>query len=228
MKPIEQPEPKTMNYIGPSMNPILRPGDRLHIVPYDFQEVRGGDVIVFIPPGGDSKVVHRVISVNSDGIRTRGDNCNHADDWVLRRENILGRVVAAQRRNRRLRVFGGPLGHSLAVAIRAIKSIDSNLTSLLRPFYQRLARAGVFRRWLPGWMKTRAISLSHPAGTELQLLMGRRVIGRWLPGMTRWHIRRPFRLFVDEETLPENKAEVSGVRCQVENKAEVSGVSKDI
>jgi hypothetical protein len=64
-------------------------------------------------------------------------------------------------------------------------------------------------------MKTRAISLSHPAGTELQLLMGRRVIGRWLPGMSGWNIRRPFRLFVDEEALPENKAEVSGVRFQV-------------
>jgi hypothetical protein len=228
MKPIEQPEPKTMNYIGPSMNPILRPGDRLHIVSYDFQEVRGGDVIVFIPPGGDSKVVHRVISVNSDGIRTRGDNCNHADDWVLRRENILGRVVAAQRRNRRLRVFGGLWGHLLSVAIRATKSIDSNLTSMLRPFYQWLARAGVFRRWLPSGMRPRVISFNRDAGTELQLVMGQRVIGRRLEGKTGWHIRRPFRLFVDEAALPENKAEVSGVRCQVKNKAKVSGASKDI
>jgi hypothetical protein len=42
--------------------------------------------------------------------------------------------------------------------------------------------------------------------------MGRRVIGRWLPGMSRWHIRRPFRLFVDEASLPENPARGSVVR----------------
>jgi hypothetical protein len=41
--------------------------------------------------------------------------------------------------------------------------------------------------------------------------MGRRVVGRWLPGMTRWYIRRPFRLFVDEESLPENPGKDSVV-----------------
>jgi hypothetical protein len=201
-----------MNYVGTSMNPVLKPGDRLQVISCNGQEIRRGDVIVFIPPGRDSKVVHRVISVNSLGVKTRGDNCNQEDDWVLSREHIIGRVVAAQRGSRRLRVFGGLWGHLLAVAIRATKSIDSNLTSLLRPFYQRLVRAGVFRRWLPAWMKTKAISLSHPAGTELQLLMGRRVIGRWLPGKGGWNIRRPFRLFVDEASLPENPGKVSVVR----------------
>jgi hypothetical protein len=208
-------ELKSMNYIGSSMNPTLKPGVRLDVSAYHGQKIRKGDVIVFIPPGGDSKIVHRVTSVNSDGIRTRGDNRNHEDDWVLSRDHILGRVVATQRNNRRRRIFGGPLGRFFAVTVRVIRAMDSPVSYLLRPAYGRLAKAGVFRRWLPACMKTRAISLSHPAGTELQLLMGRRVIGRWLPGMSGWNIRRPFRLFVDEEALPENKAEVSGVRFQV-------------
>jgi len=214
MEPSQVTKQEPMTYIGPSMNPTLKPGDRLEVIFCGGQIIRRGDVIAFIPPGGDSKVVHRVISVNSDGIKTRGDNCNFEDDWVLSREHILGRVVSAQRGNRRLRVFGGLLGHSLAVAIRATKSIDSNLTSLLRPFYQRLARAGVFSRWLPSRMRPRVISFNRDAGTELQLVMGRRVIGRWLEGKSEWNIRRPFRLFVDEESLPENKAEVSGVRYE--------------
>ncbi len=211
MEPIESLKPRTINYIGPSMSPLLKPGDRLQIIPYDGQEIRRGDVIVFISPEDSSKVVHRVISIDSNGIKTQGDNCNSEDDWVLRRENILGRVVAAQRRNRRLRVFGGLWGHLLAVAIRATKSIDSNLTSMLRPFYQRLARTGVFSRWLPSRMRPRVISFNREAGTELQLVMGRRVIGKWPEGKSGWNIRRPFRLFVDEEALPENTTEVSGV-----------------
>jgi hypothetical protein len=97
------------------------------------------------------------------------------------------------------------------MVIRAIKGIDSILSSLLRPFYERLANGGAYRGWLSAWIKTRAISLSHPAGTELQLLMGRYVIGRWLPGKSGWNIRRPFRLFVDETSLPENPAKGSVV-----------------
>jgi signal peptidase I len=45
---MEQKELKSMNYIGTSMNPTLKPGDRLETVPCDRQEIRRGDVIVFI------------------------------------------------------------------------------------------------------------------------------------------------------------------------------------
>jgi hypothetical protein len=226
MEPLKPPQLKPQNYIGPSMNPLFKAGDRLEIISYDQEKIRAGDVVVFISPEDGSKVVHRVISVNSSGIRTRGDNCNHEDDWILKQDNVLGRVVSAQRGKRRIRVLGGPLGYSFAMAVRVFKIINSNLTSLLRPFYQRLARAGVFRRWLPCRMRPRVISLIREAGTELQLVIGRRVIGRWLPSKTGWNIRRPFRLFVDEGALPENKEEVSGFRCQVSgtDKAEVSGV----
>jgi hypothetical protein len=209
---MEARESKSMNHIGTSMSPVFKTGDRLQVIPYNQQEIRRGDVVVFIPPGGDSKIVHRIISVNSDGIKTRGDNCNHADDWVLRWEDILGRVISSQRGNRRFKVFGGPLGHSYAVAIRVIKNIDSILSSLLRPFYQRLAKAGALRPWLPRWTRLRVISFNREAGTELQLVMGRRVIGRWSEGKSGWNIRRPFRLFVDEESLPGNPGKASVVR----------------
>jgi len=212
---METTEAQPMIYKGPSMNPALKPGDRLWIKPYNGQKIQCGDVVVFISPRDGSGVVHRVVSSDSSGIRTQGDNNNRVDPWLLSHDEILGRVFSAERGNRRRRVFGGAIGQLLGVAIRAIHAIDVSACSLFRPAYYRLARAGVFRRWLPVWMKTRAISLRHPAGTELQLLVGRRVIGRWLPGRSRWHIYRPFRLFVDEESLPENTAEVSGVRFQV-------------
>jgi hypothetical protein len=79
---------------------------------------------------------------------------------------------------------------------------------------------------LPNNIKTKVISFDRAEGTELQLLLGRRVIGRWLPGMTQWLIRRPFRLFVDEGSLPENPGKgfvVSG-QSSVANKGKVSGV----
>ena len=200
-----------MNYIGSSMNPTLKPGVRLHVRAYQGQKIRRGDVIVFSPPGGDFKIVHRVTSVNSDGIRTRGDNRSHEDDWVLRRENILGRVVAAKGRDRRQRIFGGPLGRLFAVTARVIHAINSPVSYLLRPAYSELAKVSIFTRLLPAQMRPRVVSFEQAAGKELQLLMGRRVIGRWLEGKSGWNIRRPFRLFVDEASLPENSAKGSVV-----------------
>ena len=202
-------ELQTMNYIGPSMNPTLKPGDRLRISPYHSQEIRRGDVVVFVPPGGTAKIIHRVIYTGSQGIKTRGDNCNLVDPWVLSPDRIFGRVVCARRGNRRRRVFGGTLGHLLGVIIRAINGVDHRVSGLLRPAYEWSARRGMFRRLLPAQMTLRVISFSRPEGTELQLLMGRWVIGRRLPEKSGWQIRRPFRLFVDEESLPRN---LSGLR----------------
>ena len=213
MQPTEPTKLKSINYIGPSMNPTLKPGDRLHIIPYDGQDIRRGDVVVFVPPGGGSKIIHRVVSIHSQGIKTRGDNNNELDQWVLKPDQILGCVVSAQRGNRRRRIFCGPMGSLFALTVRFIHVVDSCVSFLLRPAYREFARAGIFIRLLPAQMRPRVISLNRDAGTELQLVMGRRVIGRWMPGRTQWHISRPFRLFVEEAALPENPAKGSVVRC---------------
>ena len=193
-----------MNYIGSSMHPTLKPGDRLDTVPYDRQKIRMGDVVVFNYPLDGSKSVHRVVSVDSKGIRTRGDNCNRIDPYFLRPDQILGWVISVHRNNKRRRIFGGYLGRVFAGAARALTALDLGASFLLRPFYHRLARSGILRCWKPVWLEPRVISFRHSGGTELQLLMGRWVIGRRLPNMARWNIRRPFRLFVDENSLPRN------------------------
>jgi len=210
-KTTEQGNPNSINYLGSSMNPTLKPGDCLLIFSYDGRKVCTGDVIVFILPAGHSQIVHRVVSVDPSGIKTRGDNSNQVDDWVLSPEHILGRVVSARGVNRRRRIFGGPLGGLFAVAVRVIHAVDSWVSFLLGPAYDEFAKAGIFIRLLPAQTRPRVISLNRVAGTELQLLMGKRVIGRLLPGKTGWHIRRPFRLFVDEESLPENPGKASVV-----------------
>jgi len=212
MKPIESTEPKTMTYVGPSMNPMLQSGDQLHIIPYGDKRIRRGDVAVFTPPGDNTRIVHRVVSVDCCGLRTQGDNSKQVDQWTLLPDQVLGRVVFAQRGYEHRKVYGGLVGQLYGSIVKTINLVDSSVSSKLRPIYGRLARAGIFRRWLFERIQTRVVSFSRAAGTELQLLMGRRVIGRWLPGKTGWHIRRPFRLFVDEESLPENPGKGSVVR----------------
>jgi len=193
-----------INHIGPSMNPTLKSGDLLQVIPYDGKKVRRGDVIVFHSPENSRKITHRVISIDSKGIKTKGDNNKRIDPWVLSHDNIIGRVIYVQRGRGCRRVYWGPIGQLFVAIVKAIRLIDSVISYLLRPVYQQLARAGIFRRWLHGLLDIRVISFNRQEGTELQLLMGQQVIGRLPPGRSRWQIRRPFRLFVDEESLPRN------------------------
>lgn len=190
------------NYTGPSMNPTLRAGDCLKVVPYEDGKIRVGDVIVFHPPGHRRCVVHRVVSVSSQGIRTGGDNNNNVDPWILSPDHIAGRVVSAQRRDRNLKIYGGLWGKMFTPVRRTKRRIGLAISRILHPVYHWLARSGIFRKVLSHRFRTQILCFQRSNGVEMQLLMCRRVIGRRLPGRG-WQIKRPFRLFVNESSLPE-------------------------
>ncbi len=165
-------------YKGPSMNPVLNSPDVLHVVPYDERRIRCGDVVVFRSPDGGCNIVHRVVSINTEEIRTKGDNNGHADSWVLKRENIMGRVDWIERGDTKIRIYGVLAGRTQAVALKLVRALGSSACCLLRPLYVCLAQNRVLKRWFTSRAAMRIISLNRPEGEELQLLVGQRVIGR--------------------------------------------------
>lgn len=199
---LETMAPSDMNYTGPSMNPTLKAGDGLSVIPYGNRKIRIGDVIVFRDPTRNHNVVHRIVAVDSQNIRTRGDNNTNIDPWVLRPDDIIGCVVSAQRKNKSTTIHGGTWGRIFAPAFWTIKKVDLAVSRILHPVYHRLAGSGFFIKFIRFFPKTHCLSFNRPGGTELQLLMGNRVIGRRLPEKDHWQITRPFRLFVDEDSLP--------------------------
>jgi signal peptidase I len=192
-----------INYMGPSMKFTFQPGDNMHVVPYVKRKVRRGDVIVFLPPGKDLKVVHRVVSIDPDGIRTKGDNNPFVDTWLLSPEHIIGRVAYAQRRRAWRRIYGGTTGRVWKWMVRAVRLIQKGAYPFVRPPYRLMLRARAIRRWLFRWVPTRVISIERDRGVELQFLVGRHVVGRLLPGRKTWQIRPPFRLIVPDDSLPQ-------------------------
>ena len=112
--------PSDMNYAGPSMNPTLKAGDGINVIPYGNRKFFIGDVVVFPRPEGNDNVVHRVVAVDSQGIRTRGDNNLNMDPWVLLPDDIIGRVVSAKRKNRNVTIHGRIRGSIIASALRVI------------------------------------------------------------------------------------------------------------
>ena len=190
------------HYIGSSMFPTLKTGDILKVVTNKEKMVRIGDVVVFYSSYGRTPIVHRVVYVDNKGIKTKGDNKTAIDDCILQPNNIIGQVVAAQRGKKQIKIIGGFRGRIYASILEARKRTDTVVSTIFRPIYRWLIRTGIFRKLFSRWIHTQVLCFRHGEGIELQLQLGRRVIGRRLPGKNQWQIMRPFRVFVDEATLP--------------------------
>ncbi len=194
-------------YTGPSMNPTLKAGDGLFIVPYRGRGIAIGDVVVFRHPEGKQKIIHRVVACHSGGFRTRGDNNARPDPWLLTPEAILGKVVAANRKGRIIPIHGGIRG-LMATAIRsAFKNAERRISRGLHPLYHWLAGSGFFLRLRPFLPKMRILVFHRPDGQEWQLFLKNKRIGDYRPENGRWRIGRLFRLFVDEQQLPPHPAD---------------------
>jgi len=196
---------KRIHYMGSSMSGTFRPGDLLYVVPYEGEEVRCGDVIVFIPPGRERRVVHRVVSVSPGGIRTQGDNSSKEDPYFLKPEHIIGRVMYAKGRRKWRRVPGGVGGKWRACKLRTVRRLDSRVSSWIVPLLRRLLPVESIRRLVRKRVPLRIIAIDRPNGTEFQLLLGRMILGRLLPGRQNWNLRRTIGLLVGEESLPSEK-----------------------
>ncbi|MHB8910467.1 MAG: SynChlorMet cassette protein ScmC [Syntrophales bacterium] len=189
-------------YVGPSMNPTLREPEITEIRPYGGQPVRVGDVVLFLPPEADQPVVHRVVRATTDGIYTLGDNNIREDAFLLHPTNIQGQVVAAWRGQKRRKIPGGWRGRLTSRWIRWRGTLDRGVSPLLHPLYQGLFRRGWIARWVPAPLRPRVVVFRAQGREQLQLLLGRRIIGRYDDHKHQWQIQRPFHLFVDGSALP--------------------------
>ena len=194
-----------MIYKGASMNPIFKVGDILEIIQYDGNLIKCGDVVVFQLPGSNRKITHRVVSTASNEIRTRGDNAFKVDEPILTIDDIIGKVISIQRGKKKIRVYGGVRGKLYAGLIRPARMFEYLMSKLLRYPYYLIERVGVFSRIFPFHLNTRIIYFKRKSGIEMKLVWRKYVIGRMPPGKDKWLIRRPFRLFINDPTLPNKK-----------------------
>jgi signal peptidase I len=187
---------------GDSMRPLFRPGDRVCFVPCRVDDLQRGDVIIFAPPGKAERIVHRVVSTGPGGVRTRGDANPYVDAWTLCQEDIVGCAASMERNGKVRLIAGGFAGNVLSACIRALRRLDHLASHILHPCYRKLARSGLVRACLPSFLQPRVIIFERGGAREMQLVIGRRIIGRCAPGESKWEILRPFRLIVWEESLP--------------------------
>jgi len=188
-------------YTGASMNPTLVEPELLRVRPYGGERVRPGDIVCFRSLDGGRTVVHRVVAVGEEGIRTRGDRNGQDDAWVLPAADIIGRVTAAQRGTRRRKVPGGWRGFAALHYARLGSGIGRRAGTVPHKLYELAASLGPFDRLLPRALRPRMVRFDARHRVLLRLVMGRQAVGQYDDQRAVWHIRRPFRLFVDERAL---------------------------
>jgi SynChlorMet cassette protein ScmC len=189
-------------YVGPSMNPTLREPEIMEIMPYGGSPLRVGDVAFFQPPDAEQPVVHRIVRIAPEGVSTLGDNNTHEDAFLLQPESIKGRVVAAWRGQKRRQIAGGLPGRLASRWLSWRRFIDRGLSPLLHPLYHALSHRGFIARVLPAPLQPRVVVFRTQGREQFQLLLGKRIIGRYDERRHQWQIQRPFHLFVDKGALP--------------------------
>jgi signal peptidase I len=211
---------------GTSMNPTLDEPDLLEVKPYGKALVRPGDVVCFKSPESNTAsplaepgktIVHRVVSVGrpetgdgrpKESIRTRGDNNPTDDPWALQTGDIAGRVTTAQRGARRRAIHGGWRGLVVLRGVRMGRAIRRYAGLLPHTLYDFIAGLGPFDRLLPRNHRPRPVLFSSRYRMFVKLLMGRQTVGHYDYRLKQWQIRRPFRLFVDEQALPGTESQI--------------------
>lgn len=183
-------------YIGPSMNPTLKAPDILEVTPYNGKPIKVGDVLTFPHPDGSKNITHRAIYVGPDGIKTRGDNNSNIDPWLLKPEDITGRVDWASRGKWKRFIHGGLRGRIFEAYVRSKRFIRRGLARFLLPLFHFIVKKPLLKQWFSTRLKPRVIDFHRHEYFEQQLVIGNYVIGRRFPGK-RWRIKPLFKLLID-------------------------------
>ena len=73
-----------------SMIPVLQKGDMLFV--YNDGDYEVGDIVVYYTTHKPYPIIHRIIEINGDKIRTKGDANSIADPWETPTTSVYGKT----------------------------------------------------------------------------------------------------------------------------------------
>jgi len=99
---------------GGSMHPTIRDGEAIIVEPVPLKGLKKGDIAFYHAQRGVT--AHRVVGVEGGRLRMRGDAASSVEE-PREPAQVLGQVVAVERKGRRIRLegFGANLGFTIGI-----------------------------------------------------------------------------------------------------------------
>ncbi len=192
----------TLFYTGFSMYPTLRNLDILKISTFGKKELRRGDIIVFKTTDNSKMIVHRVISVTTDGVKTRGDNMMADDRLITLDCDIIGRVESINRKSKDTKIPGGSRGLVNHYLLRFKKGTRTTLFSILLPIIRIVFSRKRLKSILMPDRDLKTFVFQDSRGKTAHLYAGNRLIGYYSSQTQKWQIKSRYRGLIDENNLP--------------------------
>ncbi|MFW6117098.1 MAG: signal peptidase I [Thermoproteota archaeon] len=77
-----------------SMKPVIPVGSLVVIKPVDPETLKTGDIICF-KISESTSVTHRVVNITQEGYITKGDANEDPDQWRVKKEDLIGKVICS-------------------------------------------------------------------------------------------------------------------------------------
>lgn len=193
---------KIKTCIGPSMYPTLKSGDGIQVEEYaNFSDIKIGDVIICPHPNQSVNVVHRVIEIHRLGVVTRGDNNNKIDPYLIDFKDIKGKVVAAKRANKTIKITGGLMGYLIhKIMVLRCYFFHSAFIKLLCYLSRKLEKSGILN-FIHPIFKTEIVYVKRYNVNEIILLANKKVAGKYRSDTSTWKIEFPYKYFINKNKL---------------------------
>jgi signal peptidase I len=187
---------------GSSMNPTIKEKDILEVRPYHCNQILVGDVIAFKSSNCDRFIAHRISSITPKGILTKGDNCKSLDPWCLSSESIIGRVTTLWRNGKKRIILGGQAGQLNARIFKYIEEFKCKIVCQIYPFYYFLTKISILHPIFAHLFNQKFVAFRTSDKTNIIIFWGTKAIGKFDLRLCRWHIKEPFRILIDDTSLP--------------------------
>jgi signal peptidase I len=192
-------------YRGVSMNPAFVESEMITVIPYGSSRIRTGDVVCYKTDANENVIVHRVVGIKGTRIKTKGDNNASPDPFTIESDDIIGRVCSSRREGRIRRVYGGAAGLAVMLLARLYKPAVIFASRMLHNSYCSISRTGIMRKLLPENKQIDVAVFERQNIKYPKIIFSGKTIGRYSQKYKKWHIKRPYRIFVDEAMLPDFK-----------------------
>ena len=200
----EKYKPEYDTCSGPSMYPTLRGGDGIQLEKYTNRlDVRVGDIIVYPHPERPIDVVHRIIRLKEKGVITRGDNNNKVDPYLIKYEDIKGKIRAVKRDKKEIHLVQGYTGYIIHRIMLLRKYSRPHIRYPFAVLSKILAKSRMLN-FIDPLIKTKVIYIKRNNEQEALLVRGNnKLIGRRCRETAdKWKIIFPYKLFIKTEELP--------------------------